>query len=86
LEELETIFLVCFKQDHTANLSVNEPHLKEEAVHVAACVDINGFWASDGWIDCSKKIHNLVYKNMSGENAIVNPETLMDWKSEELPK
>jgi hypothetical protein len=23
---------------------------------------------------------------MLGENAIVNPETVMDWKSEELPK
>jgi hypothetical protein len=23
---------------------------------------------------------------MSGEGAIVNPETVMDWKSEELPK
>jgi len=86
LEELETILLAWFKQAHTANSSVSESHMKEEALHVAACLGINHFWASDGWIDCSKKIHNLVYKNISGESAIVNPKTLMDWKSEELPK
>jgi len=30
--------------------------------------------------------HNLVYKTMSGESVIVNPKTVMDWKSEELLK
>jgi hypothetical protein len=30
--------------------------------------------------------HNLVYKAMLGESAIVNPETFMDWKSKELLK
>jgi len=54
LEELETILLAWFKQAHTANSSVIEPYMKEEALHVAACLGINGFWASDGWIDCSK--------------------------------
>jgi hypothetical protein len=84
--ELETILLAWFKQAHTANWSVDEAHLKEEAVHVAACLGVDGFWSSDSWIDCSKKIHNLVYKNISGESAVVNPETVMDWKSEDLPK
>jgi len=86
LKELETILLVWFKQAHTAISSVDEPHLKEGTVHVDACLGINGFWASDGWIDCSKKMHNLVNKNISGESAIVSPKTVMDWKSEELSK
>ena len=55
LEELEAILLGWFKQAHTAISSVTEPHLKEEALHVAACVGIDRFWASHGWIDCSKK-------------------------------
>jgi len=86
LEELETIFLAWFKQAHTANSSVDELHLKEEALHLASCLGMDGFGASDGSIDCSKKMHNLVYKNISGESAIVNPETSINSKSEELPK
>ena len=66
--------------------SIDGPHLKEEAVHVAVCVGIDGFRASNGWINCFKKRHNLVYKTISGESTIVNPETVMDWKSKELPK
>jgi hypothetical protein len=30
--------------------------------------------------------NNLVYKTVFGESAIVNRETVMDWKSKELPK
>jgi len=33
-----------------------------------------------------QKRHNLVYKTILRESVIVNPETLMDWNSEELPK
>jgi hypothetical protein len=60
MEELETILLGWFKQAHTTNLSVTEPHLKEEALRVAAHVGIDSFCASHGWNDCSKEIHNLV--------------------------
>jgi hypothetical protein len=45
-----------------------------------------GFRALDGWIDRFKKMHNLVYKTMLGENETVNPETVMDWNIEELAK
>ena len=47
---------------------------------------MDGFWASDDWKDCFKTRHNLVYKTVLGESAIVNLETVMDWESEELPK
>jgi len=86
LEELETILAAWFKQACTANASISGPHLKEEALHVAAQLGINRFRASNGWIGSFKKRHYLVYKTVSGESAIVNPETVMDWKSEELPK
>jgi hypothetical protein len=40
LEELVTILLAWFKQAHTASASIDEPHLKEKAVHVAAHLGI----------------------------------------------
>jgi len=86
LEELETIFMVWFKQARTANASIDGPHLKEEALHVAARLGIDSFRASDGLINFFKRRRNLVYETVLGESAVVNPETVMDWKSKELPK
>ena len=52
LEELETFLSVWFKQARTANPSIDGPHLKEIALHVAARL---GFRALDGWIDRLRK-------------------------------
>jgi hypothetical protein len=76
LEELKTILWALFKA-HTANTFINGPQLKEKALRVAARLGINTFQASYGWIVCYKKIHNLVYKTILGESAIVNPEKLI---------
>jgi hypothetical protein len=46
---------------------------------------MGSFWTSDGWTNHFKKTLNLVYKSMSGESAIVNPNTAMNWKSKEMP-
>ena len=81
LEELETILSAWFKQAHNANTSISRPHLKEEALHVAAGLGIDSLQASDGWIDLFKKIHKLVYKTMLGYSAIVNPETVWTGKA-----
>ena len=86
LEELETSLSAWFKQACTTNASTDGPQLKEKAKHVATHLGIDGFRASDGWIYSFKKIHNLVYKTMLGESAIVNPKTVTDWKSKELSK
>ena len=62
---------------HTANASIVWPQLKEKALRVAASLGINSFRASYGWIVRYKKIHNLVYKTILGDSAIVNPETVI---------
>jgi hypothetical protein len=86
LDELETILAAWFKQTRTANASIDGLHPKDKALNVADHLGVDSFQASNGWIDCFKKRHNLVYKTMLAESAIVNPERVMDWKSEELPK
>jgi len=86
LKELETILPAWFKQARTANAYIDGLHLKEEGIHVAARLGMSSFRASNGWINCFQKRHNLVYKTVSEESAIVNPKIVMDWKSEELPK
>jgi hypothetical protein len=54
------------------------------ALCAAVRLGMGGFWTSDGLTDRFNKIHNLVYKSMSGESAIVNPNTAMDWKRKVL--
>jgi hypothetical protein len=81
LEELETILLAWFKQVRTISTSINIFDLKE-----GAHLGIDSFRASNSWIDRFKERHNVVYKTVLGESAIVNPETVTDWKSEEVPK
>jgi hypothetical protein len=71
---------------HTTNTSIDESHLKEMALSVAASQGIDGFQVLNSCINRFKKIHNLVYKTMPGESATVNPKTVMDWKRDELPK
>jgi hypothetical protein len=62
------------------------PHFKEEVPHVAARPVIDGFQGSNSWIDHFKNRHNLVYKNKLGQSATVNPETVIERKSDNCPK
>jgi hypothetical protein len=76
LEELETILWMWFKA-HTANASIDGPQLKEKALHVAGRLGVSSFQVPYGWIVCYNKTHNLVYKTILGDSAIVNPETVI---------
>lgn len=80
MDELETILLAWFMQACTTNASTDGPQLKKNALHAA--VHRRYGWILDfRQLDRSfNKIHNLVYKSMLGESAIVNPNTAMDWK------
>jgi hypothetical protein len=78
LEELETILSAWFKQACITSAATVESQLKEKALHVAAHLGIDSLRASNSWIDYFKKIHNTVYKTVSGESASINLETVMD--------
>jgi len=55
MDELEIILSAWFKQAHIANASIDGPHLKDKALHVAAHLTIDCCLASNRWIDCFKK-------------------------------
>jgi hypothetical protein len=59
-------------------------HLKEKALHTAACLGRANFSASNGWIDRFQGRHNIVYKTLSGEITSVDPETAEDSKNYQL--
>jgi uncharacterized protein YodC (DUF2158 family) len=74
-----------FKQASTANASINQPHLKEKALHVAAHLVLTVFRLQMAGSTVLKK-NTTCDTRLSGQSAIVNPKTVMDWKHEELPK
>jgi len=81
LEELETIHSAWFKQACTPTASIDGPHLKEKALHVAAHL----FELQMAGLTILRK-HTTWYTRLSGESAIVNSKTMMDWKTKNFPK
>jgi hypothetical protein len=55
-----------------------DTHLKEKALLITACLRKPNSSTSNGWFNRSKRRHNIVYKNLSGESTTVNPETAED--------
>jgi hypothetical protein len=84
LKELESTLVAWFKQSRESNISVDGTHLKEKALHIANCLGLDNFCASNGWIDRFKRRHNITYKVLSGESKSVDQKTVEQWKNEIL--
>ena len=65
-------------------INVTGPMIKEKGLKFAADLDNESFKASNGWLDCFLKRHNIVFGKMSGERD-VNETTMNEWK-EKLPQ
>jgi centromere protein B len=61
-EKLEFALVAWFKQARESNASTDGTHLKEKALHIAACLGIANFSASNGGINRFKRRHNIVYR------------------------
>ncbi|KAK3917490.1 Tigger transposable element-derived protein 4 [Frankliniella fusca] len=60
-------------------------HLKAKAKLIATRLGIEGFTASDGWLDRFKKRNRVNYLRVSGECADVSAETVASWTTSVLP-
>lgn len=69
--------LVCYLQElkHT----VSGKMLQEEALMIAEKMGISGFAASNGWLEFSKKQHNLHLIAIAGKDGDVKDETIESW-------
>lgn len=57
LTEGRTGISSSLKQSHRSNISIEGTHLKEKTLHIIACLGIDNFSASDGWIYRCKRQH-----------------------------
>jgi hypothetical protein len=82
LEKLESALAALFKQVCEINASVDDTHLKEKALYVAAHLGIANFLPSSRWLDRFKRRHNIVYR--TGESTSVDLYAIEDWKNYRL--
>lgn len=73
MAELESALAAWFKYLHQSDASTDGTYLKEKILHIAACLGISKFLASNGEINRFKTRHNTVYRTLS--------ETAEDWKN-----
>ena len=54
--------------------------LQEEALIIAEKLHVDGFVASNGWLERFKNRHNISTMTVAGEEADISPQTLASWK------
>jgi hypothetical protein len=75
-----------FKQARGSNAVISGTLLRERALDTATRLGIEDFKASNGWINCFKQQHSVVYKTVSGECKSVDFSTVEEWGKEQLLK
>ncbi|XP_042897781.1 major centromere autoantigen B-like [Parasteatoda tepidariorum] len=70
-DELEEILMNWFKEDRAAKIPINRSILREKALEIAERLKLQGFSASNGWIDRFKKKGTVYASNLSVANPIV---------------
>ncbi|XP_037576824.1 tigger transposable element-derived protein 6-like [Dermacentor silvarum] len=83
-EKLEKVLVKWLLQARSSAINIDGAILKEKADLVALRLGIDGFKASNGWLDRFKKRNNIVYSRSCGESSTVDVSTVQEWK-ETLP-
>ena len=71
-----------FKKCESSGIYVNGPLLKEEAMNIKQSLnlpELDGFKASEGWLDQWKLSHGIKEKQISGESLDVSQTTVESW-------
>lgn len=84
-DDLENILMQWFKAARASKIPINGSVVKEKALEIAERLKLQGFSASNGWIDRFKKRNNLCFKSICGESEGVDIATVQQWKENTLP-
>ncbi|KAH7940637.1 hypothetical protein HPB49_002736 [Dermacentor silvarum] len=68
-EKLEKVLVKWLLQARSSAINIDGAILKEKADLVALRLGIDGFKASNGWLDRFKKRNNIVYSRSCGESS-----------------
>ena len=79
---INDILYSWFKKCESSGIYVNGPLLKEEAMRIKQSLnlpELDGFKASEGWLDEWKLSHGIKEKQLSGESLDVSQTTVESW-------
>ena len=79
---INEILYSWFKKCEASGIYVNGPLLKEEAMNIKQSLnrpELDGFKASEGWLDKWKLSHGIKEKQISGESLDVSKTTIESW-------
>ncbi|UYV66981.1 TIGD4 [Cordylochernes scorpioides] len=83
--DVDEALLQWFKQARSAALPGNGPLLSEKAKTLALEFGLKDFTGSGGWIERWKARHGIKLRNICGESADVNRETMTNWLTDVMP-
>ena len=79
---INDILYSWFEKCESFGIYVNGPLLKEEAMSIKQSLnlpELDGFKASEGWLDKWKLSHSIKEKQISGESLDVSQTTMESW-------
>ncbi|CAM1321680.1 Uncharacterised protein r2_g3012 [Pycnogonum litorale] len=85
-EELDQVLVKWFAEMTSSNstVPVSGPIIKAKVLDLAKKMGIDGFTASNGWLDRFRKRH-IVFKRQCGESGGVDDGLCADWTQRKLP-
>ena len=81
-KSINDILYSWFKKCESSGIYVNGPLLKEEAMSIKQSLnlpELDGFKASEGWLDKWKLSHGIKEKQISGESLDVSQTAVESW-------
>lgn len=78
--ELNERVFEWFCDARAKHIPVSDKLIQEKAVVVSMELGLDGFNASNEWLDRFQKRHNISCAILSGEGAAVDMETVQDWR------
>jgi hypothetical protein len=79
--ELDMRVYEWFSQARSRGICITGPMIKEKATISADHIGMDGFKASNGWLECFQKRHNISWRAVSGESNNMPSEVVKNWKT-----
>ncbi|XP_060839515.1 tigger transposable element-derived protein 4 isoform X1 [Rhopalosiphum padi] len=78
-EIIDTVIYQWYLHARVNNLPISGPVLKEKALELASEVGLNDFKASNGWLQKFKERHQISYKNIYADPALIKECVITEW-------
>jgi len=78
-EIIDIVIFQWYLHARVNNFPISGPVLKEKALELASEVGLNDFKASNGWLQKFKDRHQISYKNINANHALLKECVITEW-------